>query len=504
MKNVLEYLERSARCHPERTAFADVRQEMTFAQLQRRAMEIGTCLIRQIDPCTPVALYLEKGTDAIAAMLGIVYAGGYYVTLDQRHPRARIMQILDTLQPALILSDERSRNQVEAMETGIPCVEIKDLKGPADLDALMKVRQEQLDIDPLYAIFTSGSTGAPKGVVVAHRSVIDFIDVFTSTFDITADDVIGNQAPWDFDVSVKDIYSGLCAGACVQIIPKAYFSMPMRLLDFLCERQVTTLIWAVSALCIISSLDGLAYRVPKTLNKIMFSGEVMPVRQLNIWRSHLPDALYVNLYGPTEITCNCTYHIIDREYEETESIPIGKAFDNERVFLLDEQGNEVRTPEEVGEICVSGTAVSLGYFRNPQQSGERFVSNPLRPYWNEIMYRTGDLGRYDENGLLHFLSRKDFQIKHMGHRIELGEIEAVMQRMPGVERACCLYEDHHIVAFYCGTVSEKELRRALRQELPAYMIPDHLYVLTQMPLNNNGKIDRKALQERRDGTDVQS
>ena len=172
--------------------------------------------------------------------------------------------------------------------------------------------------------------------------------------------------------------------------------------------------------------------------------------------------------------------------------------------MLDEQGNEVRTPEEVGEICVSGTAVSLGYFRNPQQSGERFVSNPLRPYWNEIMYRTGDLGRYDENGLLHFLSRKDFQIKHMGHRIELGEIEAVMQRMPGVERACCLYEDHHIVAFYCGTVSEKELRRALRQELPAYMIPDHLYVLTQMPLNNNGKIDRKALQERRDGTDVQS
>ena len=144
MKNVLEYLERSARCHPERTAFADVRQEMTFAQLQRRAMEIGTCLIRQIDPCTPVALYLEKGTDAIAAMLGIVYAGGYYVTLDQRHPRARIMQILDTLQPALILSDERSRKQVEAMETGIPCVEIKDLKGPADLDALMKVRQEQL------------------------------------------------------------------------------------------------------------------------------------------------------------------------------------------------------------------------------------------------------------------------------------------------------------------------------------------------------------------------
>lgn len=502
MKNVLEYLEQSAMRYPERVAFADIRQEITFARLRQRAMEIGTCLSRRISPCTPVALYLEKGTEAIAAMLGIVYAGGYYVTLDQRHPRARIMQVLDTLQPALILSDERSCPKIEAMETGIPCAKIKDLNEPADPEALMKIRQAQLDIDPLYAIFTSGSTGRPKGVVVAHRSVIDFIDVFVSAFDITAADVIGNQAPWDFDVSVKDIYSGLCSGASVQIIPKTYFSMPARLIDFLCERQVTTLIWAVSALCIISSLKGFEYRVPKTLNKIMFSGEVMPVRQLNIWRSHLPDATYVNLYGPTEITCNCTYHIIDRDYEETESIPIGKAFDNERVFLLDEHDQEVNTPDESGEICVSGTAVSLGYFRSPAQSEASFVPNPLRPCWNEIIYRTGDLGYYDEAGLLHFLSRKDFQIKHMGHRIELGEIEAVMQRMQGVARACCLYEDHHIIAFYCGEMPEKTLRKALRQELPAYMIPEQLRQLEQLPLNNNGKIDRKALQERGDEIDV--
>ena len=229
----------------------------------------------------------------------------------------------------------------------------------------------------------------------------------------------------------------------------------------------------------------------------------MPVKQLNYWREYLPDAMYVNLYGPTEITCNCTYYILDREFAEDEMIPIGDAFPNERVFLLDEEDHLLTEAGTLGEICVSGTALALGYYRNWEKTKEYFVQNPLNHRYLEPIYRTGDLGRY-ENGELYYVTRKDFQIKHMGHRIELGEIEAVMQRMPGVERACCLYEDHHIVAFYCGTVSEKELRRALRQELPAYMIPDHLYVLTQMPLNNNGKIDRKALQERRDGTDVQS
>ncbi len=163
-------------------------------------------------------------------------------------------------------------------------------------------------------IFTSGSTGRPKGVVVSHRSVIDFMEYFTELFSITAQDVIGNQAPFDFDVSVKDIYATLKAGATMEILPKQLFSFPAKLLDYLCERRVTTAIWAVSALCIISTLNGFSYRVPTHLNKILFSGEVMPVSHLNIWREHLPDALFVNLYGPTEITCNCTYYIVDKTF----------------------------------------------------------------------------------------------------------------------------------------------------------------------------------------------
>ena len=194
---------------------------------------------------------------------------------------------------------------------------IRDREDPIILET---IRNQAIDVDPLYGIFTSGSTGTPKGVVVGHRSVLDFIDCFTELFNITEKDVIGNQAPWDFDVSVKDIYSGLKTGATVQIIPKQLFSFPTKLIDFLIEREVTTLVWAVSALCIISTLNGFEYKVPEKINKILFSGESMPVKHLNIWRKYLPDTMYVNIYGPTEITCNCTYYVVNREFQPGEDV----------------------------------------------------------------------------------------------------------------------------------------------------------------------------------------
>ena len=202
------------------------------------------------------------------------------------------------------------------------------------------------------------------------------------------------------------------------------FSFPTKLLDFLDDRKVTTIIWAVSALCIVTTLNGFEYKRPSSLNKIMFSGEVMPIKHLNAWRAQYQDAMFVNLYGPTEITCNCTYYIIDREFGLDEKLPMGKPFANERVFLLDDEDRlvDAERPGELGEICVSGTAVTLGYLRNPEKTAAAFVQNPLNDRYLETIYRTGDLGYYSEDGELFFSSRKDFQIKHMGHRIELGEI----------------------------------------------------------------------------------
>ncbi|WP_075876728.1 amino acid adenylation domain-containing protein [Merdibacter massiliensis] len=495
MNNVLEYLEKSATQYPDKISFSDQKQEITYHQLLLRAKKIGTTLTKQFQPRTPIPVYMEKGVDTICLLFGIAYAGCFYVMLDLRHPKERIEQILETLQARQIVTSEQEKNRLAKLDLSVEKIQLEQLENDIDEEVLKQIRNAHLDIDPLYGIFTSGSTGKPKGVVVCHRSVIDFIDVFTETFAITSEDVIGNQAPWDFDVSVKDIYSTICCGATMQIIPKAYFSMPSKLIDFLCDREVTTLIWAVSALCILSTLKAFDYRVPAKLKKIMFSGEIMPMKQLHVWQSVLPQAMYVNLYGPTEITCNCTYHIVNEQDKEKAVLPIGKPFKNERILLLDDQNHLISNPMEKGEICVSGTAVALGYYKNPEQTGKAFVQNPLNENWQEIIYRTGDIGYIGEDGLLYFSGRRDFQIKHMGHRIELSDIECALTAIDGVERCCCLYEEEKILAFYEGTMEQKLLVKELKKKLPAFMVPNHFISLEQFPLTKNGKIDRSALKK---------
>lgn len=498
MKNVLMWLESAAESCPDKLAVSDEEMSLSFSELEDRARSIGSALAAQVAPGDAVALYLEKSAPALAAMLGVVYAGGFYSLIDTRQPKVRVEAIVAALSPAVIITDEGHRAQAAEMleGTGRTAVLLEELAAhPADADVLAAARSASLDIDPLYANFTSGSTGTPKGVLVSHRSVIDFIPVFCSTLGIGEDDVIANQAPFDFDVSVKDIYSMLYARASMHIIPRAYFSAPVRLMDFLAERHITTLIWAVSAMCFVSIMNGFEYRLPEKISKVMFSGEVMPPKQLRIWQKWLPDAVYVNLYGPTEITCNCTYYVVDRAFANDEVIPMGKPFDNERVFLLDEDDGLVAEPGRIGEICVSGTALGLGYLGNAERTAQAFTQNPLNERWLESIYRTGDLGRLDEHGDFVYVSRKDHQIKHLGHRVELGDIEASATGIDGVERACCLYDDRRkrLLLYYVGPIGKAPLAEQLRAVLPSFMVPGSIKQIDAMPLTKNGKIDRNAL-----------
>lgn len=501
MFNILDYLENSAMQYPDKIAFSDKDKSITYQELVLRSKAIGTQLAKSVAPRTPVPVFMEKSVDTIALFFGIVYAGCFYVLLDTKQPKTRLDHILNTLNVNMLITSSLYERNLKRLEFTGDAIQLENLEEQNTIDEsiLQKIRNQALDTDPLYGIFTSGSTGIPKGVIVAHRSVIDFINVFTKTFDITSEDVIGNQAPWDFDVSVKDIYSTIATGATMQIIPKQFFSFPTKLIDFLCKREVTTIIWAVSAVCIISTLKGFEYKVPTKLKKVMFSGEVMPVKQLNIWKEYLPEAMYVNLYGPTEITCNCTYHIIEEDYEPGDVIPIGKPFPNEHVFLLDENNKEVKEPGIKGELCVSGTAVTLGYYNNPEQTRKAFTQNPLNPYYLETIYRTGDLAYYNDEGLLCFASRKDFQIKHMGHRIELGEIEGSMESIHEIKRACCIFENNKIHAFYDGEIEKKEIVRGLKKTLPVFMIPNVFIRVEQFPITKNGKIDRTELKKKIEG-----
>ncbi len=495
---VLDYLEQTAARLPEKTAFADAESAVTFARFVSLARAAGGALVSRVAPRTVIGFYMDKSVSALAGFFGAVYAGCAYAPLNLRHPAARVRAILDTLGAPVVVADRAHAPQLAAMDVPCEILILEDLLSHAataeeDL-ALSRVRAGMLDVDPLYVNFTSGSTGTPKGVVVAHRSVIDFIRCFTEIFSITERDVLANQAPFDFDVCVKDIYSGILTGATVQIIPTAYFMNPTKLMDFICDRKATVLVWAVSALCFLTTMNALDYRKPDTLRAIMFSGEVMPVKHLNLLRARLPEVTYVNLYGPTEITCNCTYYIVDREFAPGQNLPIGIPFPNERILLLTEDGREAQ-PGETGELCVSGTAVTMGYYKDAERTAAAFVQNPLNSAYLEPVYRTGDLVRLTEDGEMIYVSRKDFQIKHMGHRIELGEIETALSAVPGVSRACCLYlhEKGKIVAFTCGEATKKEITAALRRTLPSYKSPNVFMQAEAMPLNKNGKIDRAAL-----------
>ncbi len=500
--NILEYLEHTQKLYPDRTAVDDGSIKMSWRELTVLAKRMGTAFSKRISHGQPVAILAEKSAVTLAAMLGVVYAGGFYVMIDPRQPLERTRKIFETLRPHLVAGNEKAVGLVEEMEAYLPfCLLDQVIHTEIDEKRLGQIRVDSKDTDLLYGLFTSGSTGTPKGVVVSHRSVIQFISHFTEVSEIRQEDRIGNQAPFDFDVSVKDIYSCVMTGATLILIPKEYFSMPPKLLDLLCEKKVTVLIWAVSALCLVSSLRGLEYRVPTHVRKVMFSGEVMPGKQLRMWQEALPEAEFFNLYGPTEITCNCTYYRIAGKWEPSDKLPIGQAFPGREVFLIDQAGNQITEPGQAGEICVAGESLSDGYYNNPAETKKRFLTEQTENGGPRRSYHTGDLGYFGEDGLLFFAGRKDFQIKLMGHRIELEEIERWLDQVQGVDRGCCVLdrERKRIMAFYTGETRPAQVREAMKRKVPSYMVPGRIVQVAKMPINKNGKTDRSYFQTRLEG-----
>ena len=481
---------------PDKTVFSDEYSDVTYAEFEKYSKTIGTNIAnRFFTTRRPIVVFVDRSVKSLCAMFGIVFSGNFYVPIDQDQPADRIVKMLEKIVPlACICLSEHSELDPRITDA-YPILRYDELvTGEYDDSLLHHIQEGILDIDPLYAICTSGSTGSPKSVLISHRNVIDFIPVFIRTFGLSDREVYANQAPFDFDVSTKDIYSTLFCGATMHIIPKICFSMPKKLIDFLNGRKVTTIIWAVSAMCIPSGFNAFKYDVPHFLKNAFFSGEQMPMKQLNIWRKFLPEVRYVNLYGPTEITCNCSYYIVDRMFEDTETLPIGRSFQNEALMVLREDGSPVGE-EETGEICVRGTCLALGYYNDPEKTAQAFRQTPEHHGYPELIYHTGDLAVMDRNGEYRFVGRKDFQIKHMGHRIELGEIETLTAAMEGIGRVCSFFDEDRgkIVLYYDGKPEKMETIGYLKRKLPKYMIPNIIYKVDELPLNKNGKIDRQQI-----------
>ena len=501
--NVMSYLVNSALNAPDKTAVADGRTALTYRQLLEQGRRIGTGLLHKLGGARrrPVFVCISRGVESVAAFFGVAASGHFYVPIDPSLPDRRLADIYAAMEPRCVIT-----TRPETRPLPFPGAEIVPLEEllltPPDGALLDRIGEETDGESPLYCIFTSGSTGVPKGVLVSHRSVVNMAEQFTGTFGLDHTAVFGNQAPFDFDVSVKDIYLTVKNGARMEILEKPLFSSPRRLIERMDERGVNTIIWSVSAMKILSALKTFDLVRPSHLRTVMFSGEALPCKVLNDWASHLPEARFVNLYGPTEITCNCAYYKVDRPFSDNEALPIGRAFPNTRVFLLDGD-REVTDAGETGEICVSGTCLALGYYNDPERTAAAFCQNPRQRVWPERIYRTGDLGSWNARGELMFLGRADAQVKYMGFRVELGEIETAANAIPFVSSACCLFdhEREQLCLFYqAERRSDKEIAAALRAVLPRYMVPTRLYWFEHLPENRTGKIDRAAL--RRDYINV--
>ncbi|MBK6564121.1 MAG: AMP-binding protein [Saprospiraceae bacterium] len=498
--NVLEYLEVSENKFPHKIAFADEKNSITYSNLKVSAKKIGTRILNktQNDSKKPIVVFVERNIESLVSFMGVAYSGNFYVPIDIQMPKLRIELILQTLNPiatVVLKSDLAFANSVAPNLLTIIYEEA--IQESFNDELLSKIRRKAIDRDPLYATFTSGSTGIPKGVITCNQSVIDMTEVLVSTFNFNETSIFGNQNPFYFDASIKDIYCTLKCGATMYLIPKSAFLFQANLVEFLNSKQINSILWSAAAIALVANSNAFESNKPEYLKKVMFSGEVMHNKVLNYWRNKLPNTEFVNLYGPTEITSVCSYYKIEKPFADDEVLPIGIPFQNTEIILLNNENLAVKA-DEIGEICVRGCCLALGYYNNPEKTGEAFTQNPLNPHYPEVIYRTGDLGRYNENGEIMFLSRKDNQVKHMGQRVELGEIEILINSLEKIDASFCFY-DHDkqkIVTIFQGKDADnKYIINQIKDRIPKYMYPNTFIKLEKLPYNLNGKIDRTLLKE---------
>ncbi|WP_207678393.1 amino acid adenylation domain-containing protein [Desulfonema magnum] len=503
MKNsVINFLYLTAGDYPSAPCVTDGQGVLTFGQLFSSASDLAEELKQGRETNQPILVYLPKGISAIVSFAGILISGNFYAPVDIRSPKNRLKAIIENLVPYRIVSARAYAEDLQ--ELSVPderIIFLEDIpQGTRPVDELIAKARETtdqiIDTDPCYVMHTSGSTGIPKGVVIPHRGVIDYIEWAIPCLNVANNEVIGSQAPLYFDNSTLDIYLSWAVGAKLDLIPDGLFVFPVRLIEYMEAQEITFIFFVPSVLVNISKMNLLRPDRLPALKKVVFAGEVMPTKHLAYWQEILPDKLYVNLYGPTEITVDCTYFIVNQKYEPHESLPIGFPCHNSGILILNDEDRPARAGEQ-GELCVRGSSLALGYWNNPEKTEQVFTQNPLQKNYPDRIYRTGDLVYQNGRNEIIYVGRKDSQIKHMGNRIELGEIETAVMAIPHIDNCCVLYNEdkQEITLFYEGKaeISVSDLRKSLIQTLPNYMIPRKSHYFEKLPFNPNGKIDRKAL-----------
>jgi len=502
--NILEYLRKTIESVPDKTALIDGDRIIRFYDLDNKAKFLAMHIARLTGSVNkPIAVYLPKSIESVIADIAITYSGNAYMNLDIKSPLTRINNILDLVEPLYVITNTVGKGQLEDIYRHYSIINIDNdlhLTGSINEETLWERLSGIIDTDPLCIINTSGSTGTPKGVVLNHKSFIDFTEWAVDTLKISDKEVVGSLSPLVFDIYSFELCMLMCKGSTIVILPDSIAAFPAKILELMKETAVSFIFWVPTIMVNIANMNLLSKFDMPSLKTVWFAGEVFPTKQFNYWRKHLLTAKFVNLYGPIEITLDCTYYIANRELKDEEPIPIGFPCRNTDILILNED-NQIATGTEDGELCVRGTSLAMGYYNNPEKTAAAFVQNPLNKSYPELIYRTGDIASINERGEIIFKGRKDTLVKHLGYRVELGEIEhIIINKLKLVENGCVVYNfvKKEITLFYQAQneIPVAEIKKQISLELPRYMVPVTYIKLDELPRNANGKVDRLLLNKK--------
>ncbi len=502
--NLPQYFKETVEKFPAKTALIENETSYTFNELHEQVLK--TCLqinrILENKKNQIVAVLIPKSAQAVMVDIAVNYSCNTYMNMDVKNPPLRLKSIYDTIKPsALITTREMSADILEIFQN-VPVLLIEDIEKTENLSAIQRDvifsrHDEIVDRDLLCIINTSGSTGVPKGVALAHRGFIDFIYATRQVGILDEDDIMASFSPYIFDIYTFEVCRLMMFGATMLLLPEHFAAFPIKLLEIMKEKQASFLFWVPTIMVNIANMDLFSQISLPHLTTIWFAGEVFPTAKCNYWRKHFSEAKFVNLYGPIEISLDCTYYHLSHALDDNEAMPIGLPFPNKEILLIKDD-NTLATGGEDGEICVRGCGMAHGYYNDFIKTQEVFIQNPFNSSYTDLIYKTGDIGAYNKEGEILFKGRKDTLIKHSGYRIELADIEnTIIASIDNIKNCCALYDEQEkkIVLIYESKeeVLEKELKKQIGKVLPRYMVPSKYFYLNELPRNTNGKIDRLNL-----------
>lgn len=512
-------VDRAARERPAAVAVRSLEGSATYAELRTSAQRVAELLVSLgVAPGDRVALYQRKSVAAVAQLLGIMEAGASYVPIDPSSPPERARFILERCGAKVLFSAGRPLSLLlrdgvalvprlvaprgeEAAELPAGAITLEALAsgGPGAGTPLPRVTDREL----AYILYTSGSTGAPKGVAISHAQSLVFVRSATEVFRLGPGDVVASHAPFNFDLSVIDLFCTFAAGGTMVVLPEPWLPFPARISRLLAETGVTVWNSVPSALIQLTRSGAIASHDLSRLRLVMFAGEPYPPKHLRTLRAALPHARLLNIYGQTEANSS-TFHEVRDLPDGDAPIPAGRCFPNYDVFLLDEGGARITAPGVEGELYVAGGAVASGYFGDPDRTARVFVPHPLRAGVTQRVYRTGDRFCFDDRGELVFRGRGDSAVKVRGFRVEPAEVEAAAAACPGVQDAALVTlpdpATGAALVLFVTPAGDVELgadgvAQALAARLPPYMVPTVVLIERSLPRTSTGKLDRASLVE---------